>query len=74
MPKCTFCGQTYEWPVGLTYVKTDGTVIFLCSGKCRKNMLMGRDKKKLKWIRKMKGAEDVVAEIKEAAEKKEEKK
>lgn len=50
MPKCSYCGQQYEFPRGLTLVKTDTNVKYLCSGKCRKNMLM--NKRKARWITK----------------------
>jgi large subunit ribosomal protein L24e len=51
MPKCSFCGEQYEIPRGLTYVKADGKIFFLCSSKCRKNLLnLGRTSKKVKWI------------------------
>ena len=50
MPKCVYCGTNYEFPRGLTLVKADGTVKFLCSSKCKKNMLMKR--RKVNWVRK----------------------
>lgn len=50
MPKCSYCGKQYEFPRGLTLVKTDGNVKYLCSSKCRKNMLMA--KRKVRWILK----------------------
>ena len=50
MPKCSYCGKQYEFPRGLTIVKTDGKVVYLCSGKCRKNMKM--KKRKVRWISK----------------------
>jgi len=52
MPKCTYCGTVYDLHKGLTYIKTDGTVNYLCSSKCRKNMLMKR--RKVRWISKKK--------------------
>ncbi len=52
MPKCSYCGKTYENPKGLTLVKTDGTIKYFCSSKCRKNMAMKR--RKVNWIRKSK--------------------
>ena len=52
MPKCSYCGEDYEFPRGLTFVKTDGRAIYLCSAKCRKNMLM--KKRKVRWISKNK--------------------
>ena len=50
MPKCVYCGKVYEFPRGLTLVMKDGTVNYLCSPKCKKNMLMKR--RKVNWIRK----------------------
>ncbi|MEK6847701.1 MAG: 50S ribosomal protein L24e [Nanoarchaeota archaeon] len=52
MPKCSYCGKEYHVPRGLTLVMNDGTVKYLCSSKCRKNMLMKR--RKVRWITKKK--------------------
>jgi len=52
MPKCVFCGSMYESPKGLTLVMNDGTINYLCSSKCRKNMLMKR--RKVRWVSKKK--------------------
>lgn len=52
MPKCTYCKEDYEIPEGLTLVMNDGTVKYLCSSKCRKNMEMKR--RKVRWIAKKK--------------------
>jgi len=52
MPKCVYCGKTYDTHKGLTYIKVDGTVNYLCSSKCRKNMAMKR--RKVRWISKKK--------------------
>jgi len=52
MPKCVYCGKQYEPPRGLTLVAKDGTAKFLCSSKCRKNMLMKR--RKVRWVSKTK--------------------
>jgi len=52
MPKCSYCGKTYEFPRGLSLVKNDGSVKYLCSSKCRKNMLMRR--RKVRWVSKSK--------------------
>ena len=54
MPACSFCKKNYEWPRGLTYVKSDGRVIYFCSSKCRKNHELGRQSKKVTWVRKKK--------------------
>ena len=48
MPKCSYCGKHYEPPRGLTLVKTDGNVVYLCSSKCRKSMEM--KKRKVRWV------------------------
>ena len=50
MPKCVYCGETYEPPRGLTLVLKDGCIRYLCSSKCRKNMKMKR--RKVRWIKK----------------------
>ena len=52
MVKCTYCGQMYEFPKGITLVMKDGKVNHLCSSKCRKNMLMKR--RKVRWVSKEK--------------------
>lgn len=52
MPKCVYCGKIYGPPRGLTIVMNDGTINYLCSAKCRKNMLMKR--RKVRWISKKK--------------------
>ena len=52
MPVCTFCKQNYEFPKGTTVVQKDGNIRYFCCSKCRKNSEMGRDNKKVKWVRK----------------------
>lgn len=52
MPVCNFCKQNYEFPKGTTVVQKDGNVRYFCCSKCRKNSEMGRDNKKVKWVRK----------------------
>jgi len=52
MPKCVYCGKMYEFPRGLTLLTNDGRINYLCSSKCRKNMLMKR--RKILWITKKK--------------------
>jgi len=75
MPKCSFCGREYKWPRGLTFIKTDGTVLHYCSSKCRKNKVLGRKSKKVKWIKKQKKAkiEKIVKKEVEKTEKPEKK-
>ncbi len=64
MPKCVYCGKEYEFPRGLTLVMNDGTVNYLCSGKCRKNMKMKR--RKVRWISKKKKIKTGAEEKKES--------
>ena len=52
MPACSFCKEHYEFPKGITVIQKDGNVKYYCSSKCRKNSEMGRDNKKVKWVRK----------------------
>ncbi len=70
MPKCVYCGKMYEFPRGLTLVGKDGSVKYLCSSKCKKNMAMKR--RKVNWIKKAKKSkEQIKAELKEEKEEKE---
>jgi len=52
MPKCVYCKKVYEIPRGLTLVMKSGTINYLCSSKCRKNMKMKR--RKVRWVSKEK--------------------
>ncbi|MAG10728.1 50S ribosomal protein L24e [Candidatus Pacearchaeota archaeon] len=52
MPKCSYCEKEYPVHKGLTLVLKDGSVRYLCSAKCRKNMQMKR--RKVRWIAKSK--------------------
>lgn len=56
MPKCSYCGKEYDFHKGLTLVGNDGNAKYLCSSKCRKNMLMKR--RKVRWISKKKKKEE----------------
>jgi large subunit ribosomal protein L24e len=49
--KCSFCGKIIKSGAGKMFVENDGTVHYWCSKKCKKNFLMGRDPRKLKWVR-----------------------
>lgn len=63
MPKCVYCGELYDVPRGLTKVMNDGRILYLCSSKCRKNMMMKR--RKVRWISKSKqGKADILTEEK----------
>lgn len=69
MPKCVYCGKLYGIPRGLTLVMKDGTINYLCSSKCRKNMLMKR--RKVRWV--IKGRKAIDAADKLAADEKKKK-
>ncbi|HYA22177.1 MAG TPA: 50S ribosomal protein L24e [Thermoproteota archaeon] len=51
--KCSFCGREIEPGTGLLYARNDGSVLWFCSKKCRKNSLkLGRNPRKVKWVMK----------------------
>jgi len=54
MPVCGFCKKNYNLEKGITVVQKDGGIRHFCSSKCRKNSQMGRDNRKVGWVRKMK--------------------
>ena len=49
MPKCVYCSKVYDSHKGVTLVKNDGSVNYICSSKCRKNMLLER--RKVRWVK-----------------------
>lgn len=50
MTQCSYCKKNYENPRGLTYVLTNGEIMYFCSSKCQKNWKMGRRSDKVSWI------------------------
>lgn len=52
MPTCSFCKKRYKEPRGLTIFTFDGKSIHYCSSKCRRNTKLGRDGRKVNWVRK----------------------
>lgn len=52
MPTCSFCKKAFKEPRGLTIFTFDGRAVHFCSSKCRRNVALGRDAKKLNWTRK----------------------
>ncbi|MEK6895511.1 MAG: hypothetical protein AABX48_03240 [Nanoarchaeota archaeon] len=60
MPKDSLTGENYEFPRGITLVKTDGTILHFASSKNRKNYQMKR--RKLRWVDSMKKSQKNVAE------------
>ncbi|MAH50703.1 50S ribosomal protein L24e [Candidatus Pacearchaeota archaeon] len=53
MPACSFCKNDYQFPRGVTVVQKDGNPRHFCSSKCRKNSEMGRDNRRVGWVRKV---------------------
>ncbi|MCK4952908.1 50S ribosomal protein L24e [Candidatus Bathyarchaeota archaeon] len=49
---CSFCGNEFPPGTGTMYVKNDGTILWLCSSKCRKSSVkLKRDSRKLRWTK-----------------------
>ena len=55
--KCAFCGQKLLKGRGIMFVRKDGTVLYFCSSKCEKSYMMGRNPRKVRWVRKLKSKE-----------------
>jgi large subunit ribosomal protein L24e len=50
---CNFCDRSVPKGSGTMLAKNDGTVLWFCSSKCKKNALvLKRDPRKLKWTKK----------------------
>lgn len=50
MPNCSFCDVEIEKGKGILFAKKDGTVLYFCSGKCRKNALkLKREGRRQNW-------------------------
>lgn len=53
MANCSFCGNALSKGTGLLYAKKDGSIMYFCSAKCKKNMLtLGREGRRVKWTSK----------------------
>lgn len=52
MPKCSFCGEGLSEGKGKMLVRNDYRVLYFCDSKCHKNFAMGRNAKKVGWVRK----------------------
>ncbi len=69
MTKCSFCTKQIEIGRGTIFVLPDKVLNF-CSSKCMKNWQIGRDGKKLAWVKKSlkgKGQEELKEELLEEA-------
>jgi large subunit ribosomal protein L24e len=67
MPSCSFCKKHYNLPRGLTVFTFDGRSVHFCSSKCKRNLDLKRDPKKVNWIKrekKGKKAEEKIEKIK----------
>lgn len=71
MPTCSFCNKEYELPRGLTLVDSiSGRILHFCSSKCRRNHELGRDNRKVKWIKKKKKERRIEVEKEKKKEEK----
>jgi len=52
MVRCTFCTTNVDIGRGIIFVTAKGKKLHFCSRKCRRAFYLGRNKKKLGWIRK----------------------
>jgi len=49
--KCSFCGRPIEPGTGMVLARNDGSLLWFCSSKCRKNSLkLRRNPRKVKWV------------------------
>ncbi|MCL4328151.1 MAG: 50S ribosomal protein L24e [Candidatus Thermoplasmatota archaeon] len=47
---CNFCGKDIEPGSGTIYVRKDGSILSMCSRKCRVNYLvLGRVSRRVRW-------------------------
>ena len=54
MPTCSFCKKHYNFPRGLTVFLFDGKALHFCSSKCKRNLALKRDPKKVNWVKRKK--------------------
>lgn len=73
MPVCSFCKRHYKEPRGLTVFTFEGKTIHFCSSKCRRNIALKRDPRKVNWIKKQKKITKTQKEAEKKAELQEEK-
>lgn len=52
MPVCSFCKKRFKEPRGLVIFTFDGRSVNYCSSKCRRNAALGRDGRKMNWVKK----------------------
>jgi len=54
MVRCTYCKIDIKPGRGITFVELSGKIHHFCSSKCKRNLKLGRDPKKVRWITKRK--------------------
>jgi large subunit ribosomal protein L24e len=65
---CEYCGDEIVPGTGTMFVRTDGTTIYYCSGKCEKNASLGREPRDLEWTVEGGASEAQPAEQEESEE------
>ena len=70
MPTCSFCKKHYDSPRGLTVFTFDGRSIHFCSSKCKRNLDLKRDPKKVNWIKREKKVKKVEIKAEKSSETK----
>ena len=48
--KCTVCNSEIPVGTGRMLVMNDGRIVTYCSSKCRTNVALGREPRRLKWV------------------------
>ena len=53
LKSCSFCDNPVAKGSGTMLAKNDGTILWFCSSKCKKNgLVLKRDPRKIKWTKK----------------------
>ncbi|MBT4166185.1 hypothetical protein HOE04_04055 [archaeon] len=68
MPTCSFCKKNFENPRGLTVFTFEGKSLHFCSSKCRRNLDLKRDPKKVNWVKREKKTKKPTTHAKEIKE------
>ncbi|USN45274.1 MAG: 50S ribosomal protein L24e [Candidatus Woesearchaeota archaeon] len=55
MTACSFCGEEIKPGTGKLFVKKDGKLLYFCSNKCEKNLVvLGRKPRNVRWTKEFK--------------------
>tara|TARA_Y100000034_G_scaffold6022_1_gene6621 strand:- start:2226 stop:2561 length:336 start_codon:yes stop_codon:yes gene_type:complete len=73
MVNCSFCKKNYHEHKGLVLFTNEGRTVNYCSSKCRRNDDLGRDSKKVNWVKRDKKVKDFSRKTEKINVKKEEK-